>query len=105
MKVKDLLTMAVSIDVYDDVCEELAVAFEGPQPLTAAGHKRFADVLEYEVSLQNSGRGDVTCIVNVDDPDEKTCMRRLRKAKEFFDAAAGYCAADDWDRWFRSEDS
>ena len=27
MTVKDLLKMEVDIDVYDDVCEELAIAF------------------------------------------------------------------------------
>lgn len=99
MKVKDLLEMEVGVDVYDDVCEELAIAFDGPQPLTEAGKKKFAEVLEYNVMFHNNG-SDVVCIVAVDDPDEKKCMRRLRKAKEFFESVAGYCAADDWNKWF-----
>ena len=37
MKVKDLLEMEISVDVYDNVCDELAIAFEGPMELTEAG--------------------------------------------------------------------
>ena len=97
MKVKDLLEMEVSVDVYDDVCEELAIAFEGPQPLTEAGKVKFADVLEYGVELD-----DGVAIVNCDAADD-AWEGRLRKAMEFFEAAAGWCTAEDWDKWFLLE--
>lgn len=99
MKVRDLIEQEINIDVYDDVCEELGIAFCGPLKLTDLGRKKFAPVLEYEARLHYNGC-DTVCIIGVDDPDERTWMRRLRKAKEFFEAAAGYCAADDYDKWF-----
>ena len=36
----------------------------------------------------------------VDDPDDKVWKRKLRKAKEFFNSAAGECAWDDYEKWF-----
>ena len=99
MTIRDLIRMEISIDVYDDVCEELGIAFCGPQPLTPAGQEHFAEVLDYEVKLHDNGL-DTVAIVHVDDQDDKTWKRRLRKAIEFFHAAAGYCACNDYDRWF-----
>ena len=34
MKIKDLLEMEIDVDVYDNVCEELAIAFCGATKLT-----------------------------------------------------------------------
>ena len=97
LTVRDFIRMDVDMDVYDDVCEELAVAFCGPQKLTEDGEKEFSDVLGYEVKLV----GD-HALVCVDDPDEKICMRKLQRAREFFDGAAGWCSCDEYDRWFES---
>ena len=80
MKVKDLIEQEIDIDVYDDVCEELGIAFCGPLFLTEQGREKFGDVLEYPVSLAFVGMA----IVHVDDADEKVWKKRLRKAKEFF---------------------
>lgn len=102
MKVKDLIEQEIDIDVYDDVVEELGIAFCGPLTLTEQGKEKFADVLEYEIVLPD--RNADFAVVCVDDMDEKTWKRRLRKAKEFFYAAAGYCAAEDYDRWFEQEE-
>ena len=101
MKVKDLIAQEVSIDVYDSVCEELGIAFDGPLVLTDAGMQKFSEVLDYEVSLVNSGPY-MNAIVDVDGP-EGVWQKRLRKAKEFFDSAAGYCAWDDYEKWFKEE--
>lgn len=98
MKVKDLIAQDIDIDVYDDVCEELAVAFVGPQTLTEAGKKKFAEVLEYDVELCAD-----CCVVSLDDPDETIWKRRLRRAKTFFEAMAGYCAVADYDAWYEEE--
>lgn len=100
MKVRELIAQEVDIDVYDNVCDGIGVAFCGPLALTQSGKEKFGEVLDYEVQLKNYC-GDTVCIVCVDDPDEKVLKRRLRKAKEFFYAAAGYCAADDYDKWFK----
>ena len=97
MKVKDLIEQEICIDVYDDVCEELGIAFCGPLFLSEQGEKRFADVLEYPVSFHF----DDEVIVHIDDDDEKVWKKRLRKAIEFFYAAAGYCPEEDYCRWFR----
>lgn len=99
MTIKDLIQMEIDIDVYDDVCEELGIAFCGPQPLTPEGQKHFAGIMDYKVEFVNGGYGHVA-IVKIDDPDEAVWTARLRKAKEFFDSAAGYCPCDDYDRWF-----
>ena len=95
MKVKDLISQEIDIDVYDDVCEELGIAFCGPVELTDAGTIEFADVLEYGIEVN-----DDCAIVNVDSA-EGEWQKRLRRAKKFFNAAAGYCSADDYDRWFK----
>ena len=99
MRVKDLIAMEIDIDVYDDVCEELGIAFCGPLSLTEEGARHFADVLEYEVDR------DVNyAVVGVDAPGD-AWKERLRKAKEFFEAAAGYCRVEDYDRWFMEDAS
>lgn len=102
MTIRDLIQMEIDIDVYDDVCEDLAIAFCGPQLLTDEGEKEFADIMDYEVEINPCSYGGLpAAIVLVDDPDEKVWEERLAKAKRFFDGAAGYCACDDYDRWFK----
>lgn len=103
MTIRDLIQQEIDIDVYDDVCEELSIAFCGPQPLTPEGEQHFADIMDYEVELiLSSSYGDVA-IVKIDDPNEAVWEERLRKAKEFFESAAGYCPCSDYDRWFGPE--
>ena len=101
MKVRDLLPMEIDIDVYDDVCEELWIAYCGPMALTKAGKEHFAEVLDYELEYNPCSYGGLPAyIVKVDDPDEKVWRDRLAKAKEFFEAAAGYCSVNDFESWF-----
>lgn len=99
MKVKDLIEQEISIDVYDDVCEELAIAFDGPQPLTDEGKEHFAEVLGYDVKLHYNG-AETVAIVNVDAPGDEW-EQHLEKAREFFEAAAGYCSVEDYNKWFK----
>ena len=98
MKVKDLLEQEVSIDVYDNVCEELAIAFEGPVELTDEGKEHFAEALEFEIYLN-----DDSVSVDVDDEDEDEFERKLKLAKELFEGMAGYCSVDEWKQWFKEE--
>lgn len=95
MKVRDLIAQEIDIDVYDDVCEELGIAFCGPMELTEAGSAEFADVLEYGIELT-----DRCAIVNVD-VAEGEWQKRLSRAKKFFHSAAGYCPEEDYNRWFK----
>lgn len=90
MKVSDLLKMDVDIDVVDDLCEELYIAFCGPMELTECGVKEFGEVLNYEVTID-----DDIAVIHIDCDDE------LRMAKELFDSLAGYCSCEDYDAWFR----
>lgn len=103
MKVRDLLAQEIDIDVYDDVCEELGICFCGPMKLTEDGERKFAEVMDYEISLTKECDAFICAIVHVDDDDEKVWKHRLRKAKEFFHAAAGYCDCEDYDRWFEED--
>ena len=102
MRVRELLNMEVDIDVYDDVCDDIGIAFCGPMKLTEEGKKHFRSVLNYHVTLRNYC-GDVVAIVIVGDRDyckDDNWEPRLEKAKELFESLAGYCPAEDYDRWF-----
>lgn len=98
MKVSEFIKMEIDIDVYDDVCEELSIAFCGPCKLTDEGKRHFAEVLEYDIELHNNG-AYIVGIVHVDAPDG-VWESRLEKAKEFFDSFAGFCPISDYERWF-----
>lgn len=104
MKIRELIAQNIDIDVYDDVCDEIAIAFVGPMALTEEGEKKFGEVMDYDVeciSGQETWSGFDHAIVLVDDPDEKVWKKKLRKAKDFFYSIAGECAADDYDKWFK----
>ena len=96
--VRDLLAMDIDIDVYDNVCESLAIAFVGPAKLTPAGQEVFADVMDLPVHLMSDH-----AVVDVDGP-EGVWQRRLQLAKRLFHSLAGYCSEADYDRWFEGED-
>ena len=93
--VAELLKRDISIDVYDDVCEELAIAFEGPQELTEAGKKHFENVLDYEVELDEKD-GSATLMIG----NSKYWEKKLERAKELFYGMAGYCSEKDYNKWF-----
>ncbi len=101
MTIRDLIKEEIDIDVYDDVCEEIGIAFCGPCSLTEEGEKEFADIMDYPVEINPTSYGGFpAAIVLIDDPDEAVWNERLEKAKRFFESAAGYCACSDYDRWF-----
>lgn len=99
MTIRELIQQEIDIDVYDDVCEDLAIAFCGPQLLTPDGEKEFAEIMDYEIQINPCSYGGFpAAIVMIEQYDD--WKKRLGRAKRFFDAAAGYCACDDYDRWF-----
>lgn len=102
MTVRDLIQQDIDIDVYDDVCEELGVAFCGPQKLTEEGKKEFSDVLAYPVHF-NQFTDCMYAIVEIDDPDDAVWEKRLERARLFFEGMAGYCSCSDYDKWFEND--
>ena len=102
MTIRDLINQEIDIDVYDEVCEELSIAFCGPQMLTDDGEKEFADIMDYAVEINpHSYGGYPAAIVLIDDPDDSVWEYRLDRVKRFFYGAAGYCSCEDYDRWFK----
>ena len=100
--VREFIAQDVDIDVYDDVTDELAIAFVGPMELTEAGKEHFAPVLDFEIMVKEAPGFGNNAYVMVDGNDGDAWEKRLEQAKEFFEAAAGYCSADDYDKWFKS---
>ena len=96
MKVKDLLKLDIDIDVYDDICDELEIAFVGPAQLTDEGYAEFKDVLEAEVLMNEI---DGYCVVICDDVPE--WHKKLKLVTRLFHSLAGYCSEKDYDRWFK----
>ena len=84
------------IDVYDNVCEEIAIAYCGGYTLTEEGTEHFKDALEMEIDVIER---DCIAIVDVDD-EEGIWQKKLKKAKEFFYSIAGYCSDNNFDKWF-----
>ena len=104
MKIREFIRQEIGIDVYDDVCEALAIAFCGPQPLTPEGEKEFADIMDFEVEINPHSYCDAAAaIVHIDDPDNEVWEKRLEQVKKFFEGAAGYCSVTDYNKWFGEE--
>ena len=97
MKIRDFIHEDTDIDVCDDYTEECYIAFCGPMKLTPEGEIEFSGALDLEVEVK-PGSNIVTILV--DDPNEVQAERNLRAACHLFYSLAGYCAADDYDRWF-----
>ena len=102
MKIREFIKQEIDIDVADDVCDELYIAFCGPLELTPDGEAEFAEVLDYDIEIHDNGHSTVG-IVHVDAP-EGVWQKRLSKAKKFFDSAAGYCSCSDYEKWFKEDD-
>ena len=124
LTVRDLMRVMDDIDVYDDVCEELGIAFCNPfdddevhdwsEYLTERGMKQFSDVLDYPMEIfegcvggceyaivEGCVGGCAYAIVKVDDDDDNVWRAKLIRAKRFFESAAGYCSCEDHDKWFK----
>jgi hypothetical protein len=97
MKVKDLLVMDIDIDVIDDICDQLEIAFVGPAKLTTEGLRVFGDVLEYEIVL-NEDCG--YCVIKCGNDPNVKWSHKLKMVTQFFYALAGYCSDKDWNTWF-----
>lgn len=100
MKVKDLIKMEVDVDVYDNVCEELAIAFCGSVELTEHGKFYFEIALNLDVELDEENG---IAIVDVEDEFFPDLWKfNLKQAEEFFYACAGYCSDKKYNEYFVS---
>lgn len=101
MTIRDLIQQEIDIDVYDDVCEELSIAFCGPQEFTDDGRREFEDIMDYTVEINPHSYGGIqAAIICIDDPDEAVLKHKLNRVKKFFYSAAGYCSVENYEKWF-----
>lgn len=100
LTLRDFIKLEEDIDIYDDVCEELGIAFCGPVKLTQEADNYFSDILDLNVDIFTDFQGYKTAVLKIDDPDEKVWTNRLKKALEFFEGAAGYISESQFDKWF-----
>ena len=93
MKVKDLIREDIDIDVIDDYDERCWIAKCGAYRLTDAGEQKFHKALDIPVYMTTGKKNNVAILHCETAREAETC-------REFFFSLAGYCAADDYDRWF-----
>ena len=98
MKIKDLLSLEIDIDIANTVTDDLWPAFCGPLALTSEGAKEFADVLELNITEIDTK--SAVAVIQVDAPGELWKHNFIR-AHKFFRAAAGYCAESEYSKWFK----
>lgn len=98
--VREFIKKEVDIDIYDNVCEELGIAFCGPMTLTEEGEKHFAQILELKVEIYVDREGYYNALLYIDDEHEVVWKRRLKLAKEFFEGMAGYISEEKYQKWF-----
>lgn len=89
MKVKDLIREDIDIDVIDDYDERCWIAKCGAYKLTDEAVQKFHRVLDIDVDM----RDDIAIL-------HCETEREAEECKDFFLSLAGYCAAEDYDRWF-----
>lgn len=92
MKISELLKQDIDIDVCDNICEDLYIAFVGPLKLTKEGQERFKNILDVEVEMF-----DYCAIIKL---DEENWRSQLDDACTLFHSAAGYCSSSTYDKWF-----
>lgn len=103
MTVRNFIKLSADIDIYDDVCEELGVAFCGPMGLTEKGEIYFKEILPLRVTIYTDDRGYSTAVLHIDDPDERLWKRRLKLAIDMFYGMAGYCDEETFNELFIAE--
>lgn len=97
IKLKDFIAMEVDIDVVDNINESLYIAYCGPMKLTKKGEDEFRDILDLNITICKD-------IAIVDVANTTNWPWKLKIARKFFHSIAGYCACDDYDRWFEFVD-
>lgn len=93
MKVKDLIREKIDIDVIDDYDARCWIAKCGAYKMTDAGEQMFHKALDIKVNIEQVGTQKVAVL-------HCETAKEANECKVFFLSLAGYCAAEDYDRWF-----
>ena len=93
MMIWDFIEHDIDIDVCDDYDESCYIAYCGATYMTDEGKRKWADVLNQDIEVY-----DDIAIVHAEDDDE------VNRLAQFFYSIAGYCAEDDWNKWFKYEE-
>ena len=100
MKIRDLLTTDMDIDVYSDTYDLDGWAVCPPVIVTEEGEKEWGDVLDHEIKL-SSAFGYPCALFNVGEcADEDEEYAKTLRTIEFLESLAGYCSCEDYDKWF-----
>lgn len=100
MTIREFMTSNMDIDVYDNVCEELGIAFCPPMYLTEEGIQEFGNLLDSKIEVCEDA---CSAVVIVDDDPNWNWEDKLLAMKRFFYSMAGYCEDTDYNRWFKEE--
>lgn len=93
MKIKDLIREDIDIDVTDSYDGRCLLAKCGAYKLTDTGEQMFHRVLDIDVTIEQLGSQQIAVLHTKTEKEANEC-------KVFFLSLAGYCAAEDYDRWF-----
>jgi hypothetical protein len=115
MKVKDLFTIVGCWDVYEDIADEVGIAFDsdGKNPLTEQGKRKFKTALNMEVKAIYNGMVIVDTTkyfkdkhINIDDYDfetRDTTPKEILNLIDLFWSLAGYCSVDEYNKYFKDK--
>ena len=93
MRVKDLIREDIDIDVCDDYDERCYIAKCGAYRLTDAGVQRFHKALDVPVHMTTGRKYNIAIL-------HCGTREKAQACKELFFSLAGYCSAEDYDKWF-----
>lgn len=100
MKVEDLITKEVDINIFNDYIDETIPTFVGPQGLTEAGRQRYKEVLNLDVEVDYMNHW---AELKLDHLPEEEAARLFNKADEFFSGAAGYMEESKYLKYFKED--
>lgn len=92
------------IDVYNNIIDEEGVCYCPPIEFTKEGEETFKWTLnniflKVNWDIEETGYPYATVICD-DDEEHYTWQYKRKKAFELLYALAGYCDAEDFDKWF-----
>lgn len=109
MKIKDLKALNGCWDVYGNIADEIAVAFEndGKEWLSDEGKEHFKDVLEIGVEIYKDiifiKTDEVIPSAEADKYEwdgYESYHPTAQKLSDLFWGYAGYCSEEDYAKWF-----
>lgn len=101
MTIRELMGYEIDVDVANNVIDSLGICLVCPMKLTEEGEREWGDVMNYIVDVYGEDNF-ATCIV--DDDHNTPWKTKAKRLDQFLWAAAGYCAEEDYDKWFEPSD-